>query len=190
MHPIFRFICVLIAAHFSQPIPLLEVSKLRMRVLPNDLDFNLHMNNARYLAISDLGFVDFMLRLGLGKTLLSKGWHPLVGGRLVRHRFGLRAFEPFVVATRLMCWDDKWFYFDQRMDTSRGVAIIVLTKGLIYDRGAARVIGPSELLDPLGLLTQSPEMPPEVRQWVSTEQLLHIPEAIRRGYPEAETRES
>jgi acyl-CoA thioesterase FadM len=180
MQPFFRFICVLISARFSQPIPLLEVSKLRMRVLPNDLDFNLHMNNARYLAISDLGFVDFVLRLGLSKILLAKGWHgwhPLLGGRLVRHRFGLRAFERFVVATRLICWDDKWFYFDQRMETRRGVAIIVLTKGLIYDRGTARTIGPSELLDTLGLLTQSPEMPPEVRQWLSTEKLLHIPEA-------------
>jgi acyl-CoA thioesterase FadM len=177
MQPIFRFICVLISARFSEPVPLLEVSKLRMRVLPNDLDFNLHMNNARCLAISDLGFVDFVLRLGLGKILLAKGWHPLFGGRLVRHRFGLRAFERFVVATRLICWDDKWFYFDQRMETSRGVAIIVLTKGLIYDRGTARTIGPSELLDPLGLSTQSPEMPPEVRQWLCAEKLLHIPEA-------------
>jgi acyl-CoA thioesterase FadM len=177
MQPIFRFICILISARFSQPIPLLEASKLRMRVLPNDLDFNLHMNNAKYLALSDLGLVDFLLRRGAGKMLLAKGWHPLVGGRLVRHRFGLRAFERFMVATRLICWDDKWFYFDQRMETSRGVAIIIMTKGLIYDRGAARAIGPSELLDPLGLITQSPEMPSEVRQWLSTEQLLHIPEA-------------
>jgi acyl-CoA thioesterase FadM len=177
MQPIFRFIWVLISAPFSQPLPLLEVSKLRMRVLPNDLDFNLHMNNARCLAISDLGLVHFVLRMGLGKMLLAKGWRPLFGGRLVRHRFGLRAFERFVVATRLICWDDKWFYFDQRMETNRGVAIIVLTKGLIYDRGGARTIGPSELLDTLGLLTQSPEMPREVRQWLSTEELLHIPEA-------------
>lgn len=102
---------------------------------------------------------------------------PLVGGRLIRHRFGLRAFERFVVATRLICWDDKWFYFDQRFETSRGVASIVLTKGLIYDRGTARTIGPSELLDILGLLTQSPEMPPEVWQWLSTEKLLHITKA-------------
>jgi len=177
MQPIFRFISVLIFARFSPSIPLLAVSKLRMRVLPNDLDFNLHMNNARCLAISDLGFVDFLLRLGLGKILLTKGWHPVLGGRLVRHRFGLRAFERFVVATRLICWDDKWFYFDQRVETSRGVAIIVLTKGLICDRGTARAIGPSELLDPLGSLVESPEMPPEVRQWLSTEKLLHIPEA-------------
>jgi acyl-CoA thioesterase FadM len=175
MQPIFRFLFVLVSARFSQPIPLLEVSKLRMRVLPNDLDFNLHMNNARSLAISDLGFVDFVLRLGLGKILLTKGWHPVLGGRLVRHRFGLRAFERFVVATRLICWDDKWFYFDQRVETDHGVAIIVLTKGLIYDRGTARTIGPSELLDSLGSLTQSPEMPLQVRQWLSTEELLHIP---------------
>ena len=177
MQPIFRFICVLISAWFSEPVPLLRVRRLRMCVLPNDLDFNLHMNNARGLAISDLGFVDFVLRLGLGKILPAKGWRPLFGGRLVRHRFGLRAFERFVVATRLICWDDKWFYFDQRLETSRGVASIVLTKGLIYDRGTARTLGPSELLDILGLLTQSPEMPPEVRQWLSTEKLLHIPEA-------------
>lgn len=113
----------------------------------------------------------------MGQILPAKGWRPLFGGRLVRHRFGLPAFARFAVATRLICWDDNWFYFDQRLETSRGVASIVLTKGLIYDRSAARTIGPSELLDRLGLLTQSPEMPPEVRQWLSTETLLHVPEA-------------
>jgi acyl-CoA thioesterase FadM len=177
MQPIFRFICVLISAFFSEAVPLLQVKKLRMCVLPNDLDFNLHMNNARCLAIADLGLVDFVLRLGMGKVLPAKGWRPLFGGRLVRHRFGLRAFERFVVATRLICWDDKWFYFDQRLETRRGVASIVLTKGLIYDRSAARTIDPAELLAMLGLLTQSPEMPAEVRQWLSTETLLHVPEA-------------
>ena len=102
MQPIFRFIWVLISAPFSQPLPLLEVSKLSMRVLPNDLDFNLHMNNARYLAISDLGLVHFVLRMGLGKMPFAEAWRPLLGGRLVRHRFGLRAFERFVVATDLL----------------------------------------------------------------------------------------
>ena len=42
-----------------------DVSVLGLRVLPNDLDLSLHMNNGRYLTVMDLGRLDLILRSGL-----------------------------------------------------------------------------------------------------------------------------
>jgi acyl-CoA thioesterase FadM len=145
-----------------------------MHVLPNDLDLNLHMNNARYLAFFDIAGIGFAIRLGLGRLMIRRGLRPLIGGRIIRHRFGVRPFERFIVITRVLCWDDKWFYLDQRMETKRGIAAIVLTKGLVRDRARAQTIRPDELLQSLGCIEGGSSITPEVLGWLAAEQMLHI----------------
>lgn len=57
----FRLLHLLLCSLFR---PKLEapfgVSRLQFRVLPNDLDSNLHMTNGRYWNIFDLGRLDLM----------------------------------------------------------------------------------------------------------------------------------
>ena len=174
MNPIIRFIVTLLSASLASRIGVNEVTHIRMRVCPNDLDLNMHMTNARYLAIFDIAGIEFLIRLGLGRLMLRRGLRPLIGGRIIRHRFGLRPFEQFTVSTRILCWDDKWFYFDQRMETRKGTAAIVLTKGLVRDRDPARTIRPDELLQSLGAEQKTTSTAPEVSQWLAAEQMLRV----------------
>ena len=44
-----------------------------LRVLPNDLDINGHMNNGRYLTIVDLMLVEYFGRSGFAKAMLQAG---------------------------------------------------------------------------------------------------------------------
>ncbi len=53
-------------------------SRMRMITLPNDLDFNLHMTNGRYLTIADLSRIDLFLRTGLAKVMIKEKWAPLL----------------------------------------------------------------------------------------------------------------
>jgi acyl-CoA thioesterase FadM len=53
---------VLIATLRRGPLDLLGESVVRFRVWPGDLDFNLHMNNGRYLTLMGLGRLDLMAR--------------------------------------------------------------------------------------------------------------------------------
>ena len=46
-------------------IGLLDESAVGFRVLPGDLDVNVHLNNGRYLALMDLGRFDLLIRGGL-----------------------------------------------------------------------------------------------------------------------------
>jgi acyl-CoA thioesterase FadM len=174
MSPIIRFLVSLCAAIFASRIDVDAITQVRMRVLPNDLDINLHMNNARYLSLFDIAGVRFVIRVGLGRQMISSGLRPLIGGRIIRFRFGLRPFERFTVSTRILCWDDKWFYFDQRMESKRGIAAIVLTKGLVRDRVRGEAIRPDEIVRSLGGSQRTFGLTPEITQWLMAEELLHI----------------
>ena len=151
-----------------------NLSRMRMCVLPNDLDLNLHMNNSRYYGLLDLGKVDLMIRSGLATVAWKKKWRPIIGGTLIRYRFGLKPFERLEIVTCVSCWDDKWFYFDQRVKSPRGTAAIALTKVLLRDRN--RSITPVEVLGNLGRHVTSPPIPLEVAQWISTDEMLRADE--------------
>ena len=63
MNLYFRLILVLVSGFFSKTrTSIMDVHAIWFRVLPNDLDSNLHMNNGRYLTIMDLGRTDALLR--------------------------------------------------------------------------------------------------------------------------------
>ena len=63
MSLIFRMLSVFLASFFKPRLPILKPENiLDLRVLPNDLDINLHMNNDRYLTICDLTRVDMFIR--------------------------------------------------------------------------------------------------------------------------------
>jgi acyl-CoA thioesterase FadM len=174
MTPLIRFIIAVVSASLASRIDVDAIARVRMRVLPNDLDLNFHMTNARYLALFDIAAVVFGIRVGFGRLIIRRGLRPLIAGRIVRHRFSLRPFESFTVKTRLLWWDEKWFYIDQRMETQRGIAAIVLTKGLVYERGPSHMIQPRDILSLLGFATSAWSEPPEIARWLATEQALHV----------------
>lgn len=130
-----RLLRVLIGALFGAPVGLLDASRLSFRVWPTDLDPNIHMNNARYLALMDLGRVDLMARSGLLRMALKRRWQPVLGGSAIRYRRPLRPFQRFTLATRLLSWDDKWLYIEHRVETAGGLAAVAVVKGLFLGPG-------------------------------------------------------
>lgn len=172
MNLILRLLWVLLAARSRGALSLNDVSRVPMRVLPNDLDLNMHMNNGRYLSIMDLGRIDFLIRMGLSRKFVENRWQPLAGGTLIRYRFALRIFAKFEIVTRLLCWDEKWFYFEQRLEADGNVAAIALTKAMA--RGRADAVSPAIILQAIGLDTPSPPAPEAVSRWQAAEDLLHF----------------
>src|SRR5690349_9002981 len=57
-----------------------EESRLTFRCLPTDIDSNIHLNNARYMMLADLGRIDIFLRAGLLGLARKNGWAPIMGG--------------------------------------------------------------------------------------------------------------
>lgn len=130
MNLVFRLILLLITSRFRPRQAVLDAAVLSMRVWPTDLDINLHLTNSRYLALMDLGRIELLLRLGLMGKVLKRRWLPVVAIATLRFRREINPFERFTLHTRLIGWDEKWFYMEQRFETARGVAAVGIVKGL------------------------------------------------------------
>ena len=87
-----------------------------MRVWPNDIDLNFHLNNARLLA-----------RTGILTHIVRKRWQPLVGAVWITYRRSLPVFSAFDLTSRLVCWNERWFYIEQTFTGKEGLTFPLLS---------------------------------------------------------------
>lgn len=151
-----------------------EISVLTLRVLPNDLDLSLHMNNGRYLAIMDLGRLDLLLRSGLGGAVWRNGWTPVANAALVRFRRELRLFDRYRLETRVVGWLDEAVLIAQTFVFAAGertgqVAARALFKGALYDRAARRYVPVAEMMELIGASAVSPAPPADVEAFLAAD---------------------
>ncbi|MEJ2692138.1 MAG: acyl-CoA thioesterase [Candidatus Thiodiazotropha sp.] len=161
MNLIFRLMRVVMAALFQRRIGLMDSSTLRFQVLPTDLDLNMHMTNARYLSIMDLGRMDLLIRGGMLGGVKQERWLPVVGGIDIKFHRPLRPFQRFTLKSRLVCWDEKWLYMEQRLESDRGVHAVATVRGLF--RGREGSVPSRVLLERMGhRRLESPPFPTQV----------------------------
>ena len=108
-----RMIKVMVSAWFGRPLEPLDTSIVTMRVWPNDLDLNMHMNNGRFLTLMDLGRGDLITRGGFLRIALKRGWFPVVGAQIISFYRPLNAFQKFDLKTKIVGWDDDWIFLEQ-----------------------------------------------------------------------------
>jgi acyl-CoA thioesterase FadM len=145
------------------PLGVLDEDRLRMRVWPNDIDLNMHLNNARYLSIMDYGRAHLLARTRLLQHMLHARWQPLVGAAWVTYRRSLALFALFELTSRLVCWDDRWFYMEQTFTGSKGLAAVGWVKGMLRDpRGT---VDPQLVLERVAPGVVSPPMPESIAAW-------------------------
>jgi acyl-CoA thioesterase FadM len=159
MNLFIRFLAILITSLFKPRIRLLDISELNFRVLPTDLDLNMHMNNARYLSFMDLGRTDLIIRTGMLPQLLREHWKPVIGSVNIRFRRPLRPFQRFKLKTRLLCWDEKWLYLEQRLESASGVHAKATLRGLFVGRQGS--VPSWIVLDRMRHREESPSFPAE-----------------------------
>ncbi|CAF1030551.1 unnamed protein product [Didymodactylos carnosus] len=100
--------------------PLDHQSHVRGRCWPIDIDFNLHMNNGRYLREADFGRFKLTLSTGLWFAIVerrkreqSQNINLVLGGIDIKYKRSIGLWETFDIYTRLSYWDDRSFYFEQ-----------------------------------------------------------------------------
>ncbi|NCT41334.1 MAG: thioesterase [Alphaproteobacteria bacterium] len=173
-----RLVLVLIKSLWRKRLALLETSITHFHVLPNDLDLNMHMNNGRYLTVMDLGRIDLMMRCGLLQKALKHKYAPVLGSVKMRYRLPLLPFQPYELQTRIVCWDEKWAYMEQRFIITSGtkkgaIAAIAIIKAGMYDPKAKETVKPDALMSLLELgQVASPDMPDYFKDWVKAESAL------------------
>ncbi|MDO9396173.1 MAG: acyl-CoA thioesterase [Herbiconiux sp.] len=114
MHFFLRTLLQSFRSRFRSPLGVWDVAATPFRVLPTDLDVLRHMNNGVYLSILDLGRLDLMVRCGLWRVLQQRGWYPVVVSETISFRRSLELGQRFQVQTRVLGFDDKALFVEQR----------------------------------------------------------------------------
>ena len=149
-----------------RPLPrlgILEEDRLEMRVWPNDIDFNFHMNNARYLSIMDFGRVHLLARTHVLTHIIRSRSTPLVGAVWMTYRRSLPLFARFTLTSRMVCWDERWFYIEQSFTGSEGLSALGWVKGLL--RSPQGNLDPQKVIETVSPRTVSPPLPEPIAMW-------------------------
>jgi acyl-CoA thioesterase FadM len=140
-----------------------------VRVWPNDLDLNGHMNNGRYLTMVDQLLIEYFARCGFARVILKNGWRPMAGGALVSFRKGLRPFERYRLVFEVVGHDAQWNYMRFRFLRRDGTLCAVgYTKGAVV--GKQGFVPNREAFEQLGLAFPDAPLPEPVRHWMAGEQ--------------------
>lgn len=170
MSILLRTLMMILAAFFRQRLDIFGVSRLAFRVMPDDLDFNIHMNNARYLAIMDIGRSDLILRTGMWRVLLRNHWQPVLAASLIRFRRSLKPFQRFTLTTQLIGWDEKWLYIEHRIESGEVLASQSVVRAAFV--GKDGVVPAAQLADALGHSGASPALPIWIAPWRDAERAM------------------
>jgi acyl-CoA thioesterase FadM len=155
--PWFRLIRVGVRALGAPRVDLLATTRISLRVWPNDLDINLHVNNGRYLALADLGRIDWFMRTGALGVARRQQAFPVVGDAIAKFRRDLKAFQSFEIHTRLLGWDAKWGFLEHRFVRGGRVLGVVAIRGVF--KGPGGPVDPGTLLQSLAHSAPSPPLP-------------------------------
>jgi acyl-CoA thioesterase FadM len=106
-----------------------EIGRVTMRVMPNDLDILRHVNNGIYLSLMDLGRMDLFIRSGQWQALQSRGWYSVAASVTVTYRRSLRLWQKYELQTKVIGFDEKAMYIQQRFVRDNEVYVEGLMKG-------------------------------------------------------------
>ncbi|NOX92469.1 MAG: acyl-CoA thioesterase [Gammaproteobacteria bacterium] len=139
MNLISRMIALLVASFFKPKLPVERPeNSLILRVLPNDIDINLHMNNGRYLTICDLTRVDMFIRTGLAKTMINEKWMPVISEHTMKYKKALTLFQKYEIKMEITGWDERSFQMlhtfivkDRIVAEGTSLGVIVSKSGVV-----------------------------------------------------------
>jgi acyl-CoA thioesterase FadM len=138
-------------------VDLLATTRVSLRIWPNDLDANLHVNNGRYLALADIGRMHWFVRTGLLRVAREQKSFPVIGDAIAKFRRDLKLFQTFEIHTRLIGWDRKWGFIEHRFIRRDRVIGVVAIRGVF--KGARGPVDPQVFLAGLAHAAPSPELP-------------------------------
>ncbi|KAG7259239.1 hypothetical protein CRUP_016037 [Coryphaenoides rupestris] len=159
-----RAAAVITRAWFQSPVRDVTGEQVQSgRVLPRDIDMG-HMNNARYLRECDFARFSLYIRNGVFKALRALGANMVVGASTIRYRRPLCVGEGFELRSRIVTWDDKSFFLEQRfVSTKDGLVCAVM-----YCRQNIIRSSPDKVLQYLcKRKVECPEFPEDLQHWVN-----------------------
>ena len=133
------------------------------RVGLTDIDLNLHLNNARYLKYMDLSRLEHMLATGLLWRMIRARCNSVVANTEISYIRELRTWQKFSASARIVGWDEKYFYYEQRFESEGRLCTHAFIR--LASLHGGKSIPVAQVMDRMGLDAVSPELPAPVLLW-------------------------
>ena len=163
MNLILRFILILIKCIRAPRIHLLQESHLTFHCLPTDCDINLHMTNSRYLSFMDLGRLYYSAQVGVAKLFFKQKWVGVINAIELTFIRPINPFQKFSLITKILAWDEKYYYFEQKFIAGRTLCAVALVRGVFLHHG--KKVPMSKIQEITGEQIAPPEFPPMLQHW-------------------------
>lgn len=164
MYPLRRFLAMTAGSLLADKVDLLDTVTLEMPVRRVDVESS-RMNNGRYLTLMDLGRFALIVRAGHATTMVKRRWYPLVTGVMIRFRKSLRVGTRFSLETRLLGWDERSFYLEQRF-VQRGETRAHAYVASVFMGAAEGRLPIATVLAAIGHGRPSPPLPEAIGHWM------------------------
>lgn len=142
---------------------LFDVVTLEFRVGLLDIDLNMHLNNAKYLKFMDRSRLEHAVVTGSLNRMIEARCNVVVANTEIAYIRELRPYQQFQVHTRILGWDDKYVYYDQRFESQRKLHTHALLR--VVNVYGGKSISPQTAQDITGMHMESPPLPEYVEQW-------------------------
>ncbi|MEI4473137.1 acyl-CoA thioesterase [Frigidibacter sp. MR17.24] len=167
MYPFLRMSLACGAARRAGPLPVTQTLVTRTTVLPWDLDIWCELNNGRTLTLFDLGRLPLLIRTGVVATAKAQGWGLTVAGSSVRYRRRVVMFDRLEMRSRILGWDQRFFYVDQSLWRKGEATSHVLIRAAVSSPQG--IVPPADMLTAMGRPYTSPPLPGWVAGWIGAD---------------------
>jgi len=161
-----RFLLVAVRSLWRPRLEPTDTALVVGRVWPTDVDVSA-TNNAAYLVFLEMARIDLLLRTGLARVSVRKRWAAPMASIHVRFRKALRRFQKFQASARLVYWDQKWLYLEQRIERDGEVVATAFAKFVVLS--ADGPVAPMDLATALGASLVAPPKPAVVEHYEAAE---------------------
>ena len=164
MYPLLRLIRVVVKSQFQEKISFDNdyTDKVNLIVLPQDIDPFMELNNGRYVTLLDLGRYSLGARVNMGSFLKRNKWSLTIVGTYNEYRHRLRLFQRFILQTKILGYDEKWFYFFQKVERNGKTHMASVVK-FTYTSKKGLVV-PKEVVSAMGIKYEPNSLPSWIKE--------------------------
>lgn len=159
-----RVAAVVLRAYFQKAVfDITAEQVVPGRVTFNDIDM-CHMNNARYLRECDFARFSLYTRNGVFKAVRALRANMVVGASTIRYRRALCVGEAYELRSRIVTWDEKAFYLEQRFVSRKDEVVCAV----MYCKQSVVRSTPDHIMEHLcKRKVECPEFPEDLQHWLN-----------------------
>ena len=111
MNPLIRFVWSTFKERTQPSVPFIGETSRTFRVLPTETDTLGQMRYGHYHQVIDRARGDWLRSSGVDQLLSRERWSGTVAGSVLQLDGPLKTWQRYCVTTRVVSWDERWFYF-------------------------------------------------------------------------------